>query len=141
MSGWGAAARGRVVAALGDADAVARLRAAFVLRFTETKEPAALAALRAAADREAEGAVSRAFVVGAAFALGASAERMPAWREILEGTARRGPPAEAYEALQALRRRGGRLELERVRPLLGATHGDVRVAAAWLMLAVLRREP
>ncbi len=139
--GGDADARGRVVAALGEADAMARLRAAFVLRFTGTKEPTALAALGAAADREVEGTMSRAFVVGAAFALSASAERMPAWREILDATARRGPPAEAYEALQALRSSAGRTELERMRPLLGHAHGDVRVATAWLMLAVLRREP
>ena len=43
--GGDAGARGRLVEALGEADAVARLRAAFVLRFTGTKEPAALAAL------------------------------------------------------------------------------------------------
>jgi SSS family solute:Na+ symporter len=139
--GGDAAARGRVVAALGEGDAVARLRAAYVLRFTGSKEPAALAALRAAADREVEGAPSRAFVVGAAFALGVSAERMPVWRGILEEMARRGPPAEAYEALQALRSRADRAELERVRPLLRHAHGDVRVGSAWLILAVLRREP
>lgn len=139
--GGDAGARGRLVEALGEADAVARLRAAFVLRFTGTKEPAALAALGAAADREVEGAASRAFVVGAAYALGASAERMPVWREILEETARSGPPAEAYEALQALRSGAGRAELEQMRPMLEHAHGDIRVAAAWLMLAVVRREP
>ena len=139
--GGDAGARGRLVEALGEADAVARLRAAFVLRFTGTKEPAALAALGAAADREVEGAASRAFVVGAAYALGASAERMPVWREILEETARSGPPAEAYEALQALSSGAGRAELEQMRPMLEHAHGDIRVAAAWLMLAVVRREP
>ncbi|MEO6874359.1 MAG: hypothetical protein ABI222_06010 [Opitutaceae bacterium] len=134
-------ARDFVVSALHSSEAPARLRAAYVLRMIGTKNPAALAALVRAADLEPAGGdpTTRAMLVGAAYQLQASPAQLVGWREILEKMVAEGPPLATYDALQALMPSYGSANLARLRPLLAAPAGDVRIAAAWAILDITTR--
>ena len=132
-------ARVRVIKALRSPDAVARLRAAYILRKSGCADPMALGALRAAAAVEPLDSVGRPYVIGAAFALSADPGRQEAWRVALEDMAHHGTAAAAHEALQAFQRHCSNDDIRRIEPLLKSIHGDVRVGAAWTILAVARR--
>jgi hypothetical protein len=118
----------------------ARLRAAFVLRRTGTKDAAILAASARAADGEPSGSVARAIVVGSAYVLRAAPARLAAWRELLEQMIIAGPPGDIYEALQGLMPFYRLADLTHLLPLLHHQHPDVRTAAAWAILNVTARE-
>lgn len=132
-------ARIRVIEALRSSDAVARLRAAYILRKSGCADPMALGALRAAAAVEPLESIGRPYVIGAAFALSADPGQREVWRVALEDMAHRGTASAAYEALQALQRHCSNEDIGRMEPLLKNIHGDVRVGAAWTILAVARR--
>ncbi len=117
-----------------------RLRAAFVLRRTGTKDAAILAASARAADTEPSGSVARAIVVGSAYVLSAAPARLDAWRELLERMIITGPPGDTYEALQGLMPFYRSADLAHLLPMLRHQHPDVRTAAAWTILNVTARE-
>lgn len=127
-----------LIANLASSDPIARLRAAYVLRWESIKTPPALAALAAAADRESPTAPGYAYVLGSAVALDAAPARVPAWIAALEQVLAHGSVGARYDVCQTFMRRYGPADLPRLAPLLDRAEGDLRIGAAWAILHVLK---
>lgn len=125
-----------IVASLDSTDPVARLRAAYVLRWLKIDDAATRAAVARTAAREPATAVGYTIILGAAVQLNADPARVPAWVAILEKTAAEGPAGARYDACQTLMRRYRPADLARLAPLLDHPEGDARIGAAWAILHV-----
>lgn len=131
------AAVGRIASALASNSALARSRAAFVLRWVHARDPAVLARLSAAADAEPAGTNTHAFLISAALALEAEPTRVAAWQHAAETILAQGSTAARYEIGQTLMRRERPSGVARLVHLLDAPEGDVRVVGSWMILHVL----
>ena len=129
----------QIVMALDSNDDVARLRAAYALRWLGESRPAALAKLAVAADREPAGSAARPYLVGSAYRLRANPARMSSWRGLLSELVAKGEPSARYDVAQVLMDETAPAELARWQPLLTET-GDTRIAAGWVFLHVGNRQ-
>jgi HEAT repeat protein len=126
----------RITGSLSSADALARLRAAYALRWLQPAAPATLAALARAADAEPVGSEAHVYLVSAALVLEANPGRLATWQEALEGILATGTAGARYEALQALMLRYGSSDIPRLLPLLDDADSDTRTGAAWAILRI-----
>jgi HEAT repeat protein len=124
--------------ALKSTDGIARLRAAYALRWLRPPDLAIRAELAAAATAEPADSPAYAYLISAALSLHPNHPQTPTWHSTLEHLLHTGAPHERYEAAQTLMRRYSRPHLARLIPLFDHPHGDVRLAAAWTVLHVLR---
>ena len=125
-----------IVAALNSADPIARLRAAYVVRWLNINDANTRAALALAARREASTAVGYTIILGAAVTLDADPTRSPGWVATLEQIASAGSAGQRYDACQTLMRRYTVADLPKLTPLLDHPDGDARIGAAWAILHV-----
>lgn len=126
----------QIVAALDSTDPIARLRAAYVLRWLKIDDAATRAALTRTADREPSDAIGYAIILGSAVSLNADPARVPAWIAALEQILANGSAGARYDACQTLMRRYQPADLAKLAPLLDHPEGDVRIGAAWAILHV-----
>jgi HEAT repeat protein len=128
-----------IVRALDSSDPIARLRAAYVLRWLKINDAAMRAAVARTAGREPSDAIGYAIILGAAVALDADPARTSAWVAALEHILAHGTPGARYDACQTLMRRYTTADLEKLAPLLDHPEGDARIGAAWAIQHVTRR--
>lgn len=128
-----------IVAALDSDDPIARLRAAYVLRWLHVDDPATRAAIARTAEREPSTSKGHAIILGAAVTLEADPARTPAWITALEQILANGAPGARYDACQTLMGRYPVADLTRFTPLLDHPDGDARIGAAWAILHVSAR--
>ncbi|HND63199.1 MAG TPA: hypothetical protein PLB90_17095, partial [Opitutaceae bacterium] len=117
-----------------------RLQAAYALRLARHREPAALRELARVADAEPDGTAAQAYLVGAAFALGADPARLGAWRAQLERIQLTGTVESRFEAANSLLASATGADLPRAVQLLDGPGSDTRIGAAHLILQVHYRE-
>ena len=117
-----------------------RLQAAYALRLARHREPAALRELARVADAEPDGTAAQAYLVGAAFALGADPARLGAWRAQLERIQLTGTVESRFEAASSLLASATGADLPRAVQLLDGPGSDTRIGAAHLILQVHYRE-
>lgn len=134
-----AAATSRLVEKLSSTDPIARLRAAYALRWLQPGQTTIRDAVARTSQTEPSDATSYAYVVAAALTLNPDHDRAPEWQAALEQILEHGEPHARYEAAQALMLRYDPEDLPRVVPLLEHPHGDVRLGAAWTILHVSDR--
>jgi len=130
-----------IVRALGSNDLVARRRAGYVLRCLQVREPAVLAALVRAADAEAAGTDTQAYLLSAALQLDAAPERTAAWKAGLEQILAHGSVNARFEAAHALAPVFPVVRLPALAGMLTSTEGDVRIGAALIIVTALRGHP
>lgn len=118
-------------------DNIARLRAAYALRWLKTTDEPTLKQLAAAADAEPVGTGARPYLIASAFSLKADPKRMMAWQTQLELIVDNNDGATRYEACQALMQAYQPRDLGRLIPYFEAT-GDSRIGPAWAVLHVLQ---
>jgi hypothetical protein len=131
------AALPQILRALTSESPPARLRAGYALRWLRVNDATTLGKLAAAADAEPAGTIARPYLVSAALSLEADRSRLDAWRREADRTVAEGAPGARYEFCQTLMRRIQPRDLPRYVPLVTDNEGDVRIAAAWLILHVL----
>jgi hypothetical protein len=129
----------KIVAALDSADPIARLRAAYVLRWLTITDPATRAAIARTAARESPTAIGYTIILGAAVTLDADPTRTNEWIAKLEEISGNGTAGARYDACQTLMRRYTTTDVVKLAPLLDHAEGDVRIGAAWAILHVTRR--
>lgn len=125
--------------ALGSADAIARLRAAYVLRWEKIRDAESLAALARTADQEPHDAIGYAIIVSSALVLNADSSRAGAWRAACDDVLAQGAPGDRYQVCLALQDKFERSDLAKLEALLAHPHGDVRIGAATAILAMAKR--
>jgi hypothetical protein len=123
-----------IVAALDSADPVARLRAAYVLQWLGTKDPATRAAIDRTAEREPADAIGHTIILCAAVTLDANSARTPARVAALEQILAHGAAGSRYHASQTLMQRYTAADIPKLAPLLDHPEGDARIGAAWAIL-------
>ena len=128
-----------MVAGLSSAEPVARLRAAYAIRWERIRDANTLSALARAAGTEPRDAVGHAIITSAAFSLDADPSRSVEWRARLDEILTSGAPGDRYQACLLLSEKFSAGDLPRLTPLLDHENGDVRVGAATAILAVLER--
>jgi hypothetical protein len=133
-------AMAKITAGLASADPIARLRAAYVIRWEQIRDATTLAALARAADTEPRDAIGYAIILSAAFALNANATKDTTWRAALDDVLANGTAGERYQVCLLLIPRFTETDLPRLTTLLDHENGDVRVGAATAVLAVLDRK-
>ena len=116
----------------------ARLRAAYVLRKIKPDDPEVRQALAHAAGSEPPETMAYPFVLGAALLLGADPAQAAGWRATLEKLATTSAAGARYEADQVLMQVRPAPDEALFRPGLDGT-GDVRIGAAWAILALAGR--
>lgn len=131
----------RLTAALKSADATARLRAAYALRWLHPTDPDVLKALAIVAKSEPAGSAAFAHVLSAALSLEADHAQEAEWRSKLENVLATGTPGARFETCRALVHRFTAANLPQLATLLENSEPDTRVAAAWTILRVLARKP
>jgi len=126
----------RIGRALARPEFVARLRAAYVLGWLQVTDPAILAELAEAADKEPATTEAYPYMIGAAFDLNASPARAAAWREKLRRILEHGAPLARAEACRCLVRRDGAADLGRFIALLDSPEIETRIGAATAILTL-----
>lgn len=129
----------RLAGSLASPEAAVRRRAALVLRWLAPPERWIRRELARAADVEPASTVASPYLVSAALWLDVDAGRRAAWRARLEQHLMTGPAGVRLEACQTLMRIYAPRDLSRVVALLEHPEGDVRLGAAWMILAVMAR--
>ncbi len=120
-------------------DPIARLRAAYVLRWLNINDSATRAAVARTAERELSTAIGYTIILGAAVTLDADPARTPARVTALEQIVASGATGARYDACQTLMRRYTVADLPKLAPLLDHYEGDARIGAAWAILHVTAR--
>ena len=129
----------RVAGALTSTDPAARLRAAYVMRWTKPRDPVLRAKLARAADSESSDTIAYPYVLSAALALQADPARMETWQREADKIIAKGATGPRYEICQTLMNRIGPGDLAPYLPLLDQPEGDARIAGAWLVRFVLEK--
>lgn len=125
-----------IVAALDSDDPIARLRAAYVVRWLNITDAATRTALARTAGREPSTTVGYTIILGAAVTLEADLKRTPGWVGTLEQIVESGAAGARYDACQTLMRRYTAADLPKLAPLLEHSDGDARIGTAWAILHV-----
>ena len=128
-----------IVAALDSDDPIARLRAAYVVRWLNLTDAATRTAVARTAVRESPTTIGFTIILGAAVALEADPKRTPRWVATLEQILESGAAGARYDACQTLMRRYTIADLPKLKPLLDHADGDARIGAAWAILEVTAR--
>jgi hypothetical protein len=123
----------QLTACLRSKEPIARMRAAYALRWLQTTDPVVLRALARAADAEQAHSIAQPYLVSSAFALAAAPESMASWRKQLEQRAATGEPGVRLEACQALMLHPADADWARWTSAF-AEKGDSRIGPAWLVL-------
>ena len=130
-------AQAHLAAALKSPAWVARLRAAYALRWIGgIKDASILAALARAADQEPADSKAAPYVKGSAFALNADPRRMPAWQRELESFLDSGTGDVCYEVCHTLVGAMTAADRDRLQARLESAKGDARVGLAWAILSL-----
>lgn len=128
----------RTAALLGSTDAVARLRAAYLLRRLRPDSAAIRARLGAALATEPADSIARPFLLSAALSLAADPVGLPVWRaEARELLARSANAGAIYELCQTLMEQDAPADAARFTPLLDHAGADARIGGAWAILRLL----
>lgn len=128
-----------VVEALASKEPAARLRAAYVMRWSKPVDPTMLAKLARAADAETPDTIARPYLLSAALALQADRARMDNWQREADKIIRDGATGPRYEICQVMMNRIGPADLDPYLPLLKHPEGDARIAGAWLVRYVVEK--
>jgi hypothetical protein len=131
-------AMSRIADALDSTVAVARLRAAYVLRWVGTTDPAVLKKLAKAADGERADMIDYTTLLGAALVLDADPAHVATWQARLERVLETGSADARSDACQSLMRRYTAADLHRIEPLLDHPEAEARIGAARAVLYVLK---
>jgi hypothetical protein len=127
-----------IVAALSSEDPIARLRAAYVLRWLMITDAPTRAALGGTARAEPPTAIGYTIILGSAVTLAADPAQTAHWIAILEKTLAEGNAGARYDACQTLMRRATAVDFPKFAPLLDQAEGDARIGGAWAILHVTR---
>ena len=128
-----------IVAALDSSDPIARLRAAYVLRWLRISDPATRTAVARTAGREPSTEIGYPIIIGAAVALEADPARTAAWVAVLREIVAGGAAGARYDACQTLMRRETSTDPAPFAALLDSPEGDTRIGAAWAILHIAGR--
>jgi HEAT repeat protein len=117
---------------------LARMRAAYALRWLRPSDPGVLRRLVAAAGAEPGSGAARPFLLSAALTLDADPRRSASWRSELANLPPGGSTDARFEAAQALMSPGDQDNLARATLLLDDPDANTQVGAAWTILEYLR---
>lgn len=123
-----------LVGLLTASDPVARLRAAYALRWVGALAPGQLARLAAAADAEPVDSPAHPYFLSAALALNAAPARREVWMERVRTLLRTGPAGARYELSQTVGERIAAADAARFVDDCELAKGDARIAAALVVL-------
>lgn len=114
----------------------ARLRAAYILRKSGTRDAKIAESVLRAAEREPADSLAYPYLAGAAYALAESSEEGEIWRKKLYDIAKTGTPGARFAACQCLL--GSSVDEGIMISLLDSPESDVRIGGAQVILSSLK---